>query len=213
MNTKSLGSDYTTKRSRLSSVNKEESMANKINEFLFPRQMQWNAQIEITEDGGNDDFKLTINVCSRGRTALKQHGAIFLLQCDGKTLERRSKDARSKPKRWKEKQRRNYRLIDVTSAMLTFCPGFQRNLSWRRHDVRDTEKTGRPRAICCQRYPLPCFARLWIGVRGSRAAAPKGTMTCRTQRTFLHSFVHEICPLRPEIYALRPKICPPRPWI
>ena len=30
--------------------------------------------------------------------------------------------------------------------------------------------TGRPRAICGQRYPLPCFEWLWIGVRGSRAA-------------------------------------------
>ena len=44
--------------------------------------------------------------------------------------------------------------------------------------------TGRPRAICGQWYPLPCFAWLWIGVRGSRAAAPKGTKSCRTQGDF-----------------------------
>ena len=42
-------------------------------------------------------------------------------------------------------------------------------------------KTGRPRAICGQGYPLPCFAWLWIGVRESRAAAPKGTKSYRTQ--------------------------------
>ena len=87
-------------------------------------------------------------------------------------------------------------------------------------------QTGRPRAICGQRYPLPCFERLWIGVRGSRAAAPKGTKSCRTQGDFclsVHSSVRpsvppgplrpEICPLRPEIYPLRAENCHLRPWI
>ena len=44
--------------------------------------------------------------------------------------------------------------------------------------------TGRPRAICGQRYPLPCFEWLWIRGRGIRAAAPKGTKSCRTQGDF-----------------------------
>ena len=48
-------------------------------------------------------------------------------------------------------------------------------------------ETGRPRAICGQRYPLPCFEWLWIRVRGSRAAAPKGTKSCRTQGDFRSS--------------------------
>ena len=47
--------------------------------------------------------------------------------------------------------------------------------------------TGRPRAICGQQYPLPCFSWLWIGVRGSRAAAQKGTMSSRTQGDFRSS--------------------------
>ena len=38
--------------------------------------------------------------------------------------------------------------------------------------------TGRPRAICGQLYPLPCF-----GVR-NRAVASKGTKFCRTQGDF-----------------------------
>ena len=50
-------------------------------------------------------------------------------------------------------------------------------------------KTGRPRAICGQRYPLPCFEWLWFGVRGSRPAAPKGMMSCRTQGDFCPSIV------------------------
>ena len=59
------------------------------------------------------------------------------------------------------------------------------------------------------------------------AAAPKGTKSCRTQGTFVRSFVRpffcpstppnprrpEICPLRPETCALRPQICPLRPEI
>ena len=48
--------------------------------------------------------------------------------------------------------------------------------------------TGCPRAICGQRYPLPCFAWLGIAVRGSRAAAPKGTKSCRTQGDFCSSW-------------------------
>ena len=44
--------------------------------------------------------------------------------------------------------------------------------------------TGRPRAICGQRYPLPCFAWLWIGMRGSKEAALKGMKSCRTQGDF-----------------------------
>ena len=59
------------------------------------------------------------------------------------------------------------------------------------------------------------------------AAAPKGTKSCRTQRTFVYlsvrSFVRpsappgplrpETCHLRPKICPLRPEICPLRPWI
>ena len=60
--------------------------------------------------------------------------------------------------------------------------------------------TGRPRAICGQRYPLPCFAWLWIGVRGSRAAAPKGTKSCRTQGDFRSS-------VRPSVHpSVRPSL-------
>ena len=44
--------------------------------------------------------------------------------------------------------------------------------------------TSHPRAICGQRYSFPCFAWLWIWVRGIRAAAPKGTKSCRTQGDF-----------------------------
>ena len=50
-----------------------------------------------------------------------------------------------------------------------------------------TCQTGRPRAIYGQRYPLPCFEWLWVGVRGSRAAAPKVTKSCRTQGDFCSS--------------------------
>merc|ERR1712074_280124 len=58
------------------------------------------------------------------------------------------------------------------------------------------EGTDRPRAIRGQRYPLPCLAWLKIGMRG-RAAAPKGTKSCRTQGTFVCSFV---CPsVRPSV--------------
>ena len=55
------------------------------------------------------------------------------------------------------------------------------------------------------------------------AAVPKGMMSYRTQRNFVHSFIYpfappgplkpEICPLRPEICFLRPWICPLRPEI
>ena len=65
-------------------------------------------------------------------------------------------------------------------------------------------------------------------MRGSRAAAPKGTKSCRTQGDFCLSSrlsVHPcvppgplrpvICPLRPEIYPLRPERAdfrPERAW-
>ena len=49
--------------------------------------------------------------------------------------------------------------------------------------------TGRPRAICGQRYPLPCFAWLRIAVKGSRASAPKGTKSCRTQGDFCDEII------------------------
>ena len=86
--------------------------------------------------------------------------------------------------------------------------------------------TGRPRAICGQRYPLPCFAWLWIGMRGSKEVALIGMKSCRTQGDFCLFVVclsihqsppgplrPEICPLRPEICPHRPEICPLRPWI
>ena len=44
--------------------------------------------------------------------------------------------------------------------------------------------TGRPRAICGQRYLLPCFAWLWIGIRESKEVALKGMKSCRTQGDF-----------------------------
>ena len=62
-------------------------------------------------------------------------------------------------------------------------------------------KTGRPKAICGQRYLLPCFAWLWIAVRGSRAAAPKGTKSCRTLGDFSLFVRPSVCP----------SIHPPRP--
>ena len=53
---------------------------------------------------------------------------------------------------------------------------------------------------------------------GSRAAAPKGTKSCRTQGDFrpsiissVHHSVRPPGPLRPEICPLRPEICPLRP--
>ena len=49
--------------------------------------------------------------------------------------------------------------------------------------------TGRPGAICGQRYLLPCFAWLWIWLRGSRATTPKGTKSARTQEDY-RSIVH-----------------------
>ena len=57
------------------------------------------------------------------------------------------------------------------------------------------KETGRSKAICGQRYPLPYFAWLWIGVKGSRAAAPKGTQSCRTQD--VHPSVRPSVPPRP----------------
>ena len=54
--------------------------------------------------------------------------------------------------------------------------------------------TGRPRAICGQRYPLPCFAWLKIGMRGSRAAALKGMKSCRTQGDFSPSVHPSVSP-------------------
>ena len=75
--------------------------------------------------------------------------------------------------------------------------------------------TGRPRAICGQRYPLPCFAWLWIGMRGSKEVALIGMKSCRTQGDFC---LFVVClsihqsppgPLRPEISPLRPEISPP----
>ena len=65
--------------------------------------------------------------------------------------------------------------------------------------------------------PLPCFM-VCCEVRGSRAAAPKGTKSCRTQGDF-HSFVNScvrappIRPLRPQIWPLRLEIWPVRPQI
>ena len=51
-----------------------------------------------------------------------------------------------------------------------------------------------PRASSGQQYLLPCFAWLWNGVRGSRAAVPRGTNSCRTQGDFLSSFHLSIHP-------------------
>ena len=69
-------------------------------------------------------------------------------------------------------------------------------------------ETGRPRAICGQRYPFPCFEWLWIGVRGSRAAAPKGTKSCRTQGDFRSFVSPSVCSsIRPPLGPLRPEIC------
>ena len=42
---------------------------------------------------------------------------------------------------------------------------------------------------CNMWYPLPCFAWLSIWVKGSRAAAPKGTKSCRTQGDFHSSYL------------------------
>ena len=83
--------------------------------------------------------------------------------------------------------------------------------------------TGRPRAICGQRYPLPCFAWLWIGMRGSKEVALIGMKSCRTQGDVCLFVVclsihqsppgplrPEICHLMPEIYSPRPEIIPPR---
>ena len=56
--------------------------------------------------------------------------------------------------------------------------------------------TGRPKAMCGQRYPMPCFGWLWIGVGGSEAAALKGMKSWRTQGGLL--FVHlSVCPPPP----------------
>ena len=111
-----------------------------------------------------------------------------------------------------------------THTLLNSNPIWTRN-KWCNVTFIIWTKTGRPRAIWGQRYLLPCFAWLWIRVQGSRAAAPKGTNSCRTQGDFRSSFcpsVHlfppgplrpEICPLRPWIYPLRPEICPLKPWI
>ena len=49
------------------------------------------------------------------------------------------------------------------------------SLQYANEDVNRT-----PKGNMGQRYPLPCIAWLWIGVRGSRAAAPKDTKSCRT---------------------------------
>ena len=58
--------------------------------------------------------------------------------------------------------------------------------------------TGRPRAICGQRYPLPCFAWLWIGMRGSKEVALIGMKSCRTQGDFVCCLsVHPSVPPRP----------------
>ena len=43
----------------------------------------------------------------------------------------------------------------------------------------------RPRAICGQRYPLPCFAWFWIRMRGSRE-----TLVCLSVCPFIHTSVH-----------------------
>ena len=48
-----------------------------------------------------------------------------------------------------------------------------------------------------QWYPLVCITWLWIWVRGSRASAPKGTKTCRTQGNFRLSVLPSIHPSRP----------------
>ena len=56
---------------------------------------------------------------------------------------------------------------------------------------RRKRKTGRPRAICCQQYPLSCFAWLWIGVRGRRAAGPKGTKSSRTQGKSVRPYIRQ----------------------
>ena len=68
---------------------------------------------------------------------------------------------------------------------------------------KQRQKTGRPRAICGQRYPLPCFAWLCIGVKGSRAAGLKGMQSCRTQGDFCSS-VHLIS-LRSKRADLKPE--------
>ena len=40
---------------------------------------------------------------------------------------------------------------------------------------QDKSITGCQRAICGQQYQLPCFAWLWIVVKGTRAAVPKSS--------------------------------------
>ena len=80
---------------------------------------------------------------------------------------------------------------------------------------KDHWLTGCPRAICGQRYLLPCIAWLSIVVRGSRAGAPKGMKSFRIQGDFCLSILPFIPPgpLRPEIYPLRHDIYPLRPEI
>ena len=67
-------------------------------------------------------------------------------------------------------------------------------VSVRNENKSKKKNTGRPRAMCGQWHPLPCFAWLWIWVRGSRAAAPKGTKSCRTQGDFRLSVRSSIRP-------------------
>ena len=49
---------------------------------------------------------------------------------------------------------------------------------------RSARNTCRPRAMCCQRYPLPCFTLMWIRMIGSRATAPKGMQSFKAKGDF-----------------------------
>ena len=88
-----------------------------------------------------------------------------------------------------ERQTWNAKRRDLRSLSETWIP-HNANLSLFSEKTlfrKEEEKTGRPKAIYGQRYPLPYFEWFWVGVRGSRAAALKGTKSCRTQGDFCSS--------------------------
>ena len=83
---------------------------------------------------------------------------------------------------------------------------------------KEKKKNSSPKAVSGQRrsvVPVPCLCSVWFKFRGSRAAAPKETKSCRTRgesvRLSIHPSVHPFVPPPQPLWLILTLILPNSP--